>query len=90
MSANERTNEAGNERADRSLSIGSSKASVGADERAAQQQDPIFVTTSPTGVSKNPDAPSVMIALCLLGDKDFLGGNGVRAMARPAPQRQLE
>src|SRR5689334_9325066 len=31
-----------------------------------------------------------MIALCFLGDKDILGGNGVRAVAHPAPQRQSE
>jgi len=31
-----------------------------------------------------------MIALCLFGDKELLSGNAVRAVARPAPQRQLE
>src|SRR5262249_13277485 len=29
-------------------------------------------------------------SLRFLGDKEFLGGNSVRAVAHPAPQRQLE
>jgi hypothetical protein len=31
-----------------------------------------------------------MSALCLLGDKDLLGRNGVCAVAYPAPQWQLK
>src|SRR5438128_635136 len=33
---------------------------------------------------------AVNTLLCLLGNKDLLGGNSVRAVAHPAPQRQLK
>jgi hypothetical protein len=48
------------------------------------------MTTHLSRRCETSSALSAMIALCLLGDKELLGGNCVRTVTRPAPQRQLE
>jgi len=42
------------------------------------------------GASEKSGVLSAMTALCFLGDEEFLGGDTVRAVAHPAPQRQLK
>jgi hypothetical protein len=49
-----------------------------------------FCDNVPNRCFETSSVLSAMIALRLLGDKDLLGGNSVRAVAHPAPQRQLD
>src|SRR5262249_15538487 len=67
-----------------------------ADERPRQKQRSNFVATRATRRLEHlafrnlQRALSAMTALCLFGGKELLSGNTVRAVAHPAPQRQLE
>jgi hypothetical protein len=65
------------------------KISQPSGDRASQQQGSKFCDNVPNQAFRKIPRPE-RDDLRLLGGKDLLGGNSVRAVAHAAPQRQLE